>query len=229
MAVRRLLPNSTVANYTTLVTASINSEGLVNGVWVSCVSFTAYSISLKLTVGLCLMPRILNQRFPTDAVAWSISPEVRTRSGDYMDLFITRNTYNPFVAHPTVIYEGKARGGGTWDGILTQLLRYAQTFVIRNGQFIYMVGAMGSGSRFFRYKRGDAIPTTCMFFDPRTRRVSYLDSGRATTYDILTDAGQTAISYFIDEIIANPTPLLHNAVEFDTENSDVQADVEVGK
>ena len=47
---RRLLPSSTAANYAALVAASINTEGLVNGVWVSCVSFTAYSISLKLAV-----------------------------------------------------------------------------------------------------------------------------------------------------------------------------------
>ncbi|KAH9996828.1 hypothetical protein BJV77DRAFT_130685 [Russula vinacea] len=125
------------------------------------------------------MSRILNQRFPTDAVAWSISPEVRTTTGGYIDLFITRNTFTPFVAHPTIIYEGKGAGGATWDNILSQLQGYAEIYVTRNGQFIYMVGAMGRGCRFF--------------------------SGRATTYDISTD--QTAISYFIDQIIANPTPL----------------------
>ncbi|KAF8478535.1 hypothetical protein DFH94DRAFT_60555 [Russula ochroleuca] len=202
---RRLLPNAPAADYNALVTASINSEGLVNGVWVS----------------------IFNQRFPTDAVAWSISPEVRTSTGDRMDIFITRNAYNQFAAHPTVIFEGKANGGETWDNIFAQLLRYAQAFVIRDGQFIYMVGAMGRGCRFFRYKRGDAIPTTCMVYNATTHAVTYIDSGRATTMDISTD--QTAISYFIDEIIAHPTPLLHNAVELDTEHSDVQADVEVGK
>lgn len=227
MAVRRVLPNSVAANYNALVTASINSEGLVNGVWNSYVSFATCSISLKLTVEL--MPRILNQdgRLPTDAAIWSINPEVRTTGGGFIDLFITRNTFNPFVMHPTIIYEGKANGGATWDNILTQVLGYAQTFVTRNGQFIYMIGAMGSGCRFFRYKRGDAIPATCMAFDARSRTVSFLDSGRATTYNILTDAGQTAVCFFIDKILAEPTPLLHNAVEFDTEHADVQAAVEV--
>jgi hypothetical protein len=162
-------------------------------------------ISLELTVELCLVPRIFNQHFPTNAVAWSISPEVRTTAGGLVDLFITRNTYTPFVAHPTIVYEGKANGGDTWANILTQLHRYAETYVTRNGQFIYMVGGMGKGCRFFRYKRGDAIPSTCMAIDPRTGQVIYLDSGRAITYDLSTD--QPAISHFINEIIAHPTPL----------------------
>ncbi|KAF8478533.1 hypothetical protein DFH94DRAFT_60545 [Russula ochroleuca] len=180
---RRLLPNAPAANYNALVTASVGSEGLVNGIWFS----------------------ILNLRFPTDAVAWSISPEVRTSTGEFIDLFITRNTYNPFVAHPTIIFEGKGDGGTTWDRILSQLQGYAEIYVTRNGQFIYMVGAMGKGCRFFRYRKGDAIPTTCMVYNAATHAVTYLDSGRATTLDISTD--QTAISYFIDEIIAHPTPL----------------------
>jgi hypothetical protein len=39
---RRLLPNAPAANYNALVTASVGSEGLVNGIWFSCVSFAMY-------------------------------------------------------------------------------------------------------------------------------------------------------------------------------------------
>jgi hypothetical protein len=162
-------------------------------------------ITLKLTIERCPMHRILNERFPTNAVAWSISPEVRTTTGGYIDLFVTRNTFTPFVGHPTIIYEGKGAGGATWDNILSQLQGYAEIYVTANGQFIYMVGAMGTGCRFFRYRRGDAIATTAMSYNAATHAVTFIDSGRATTYDISTD--QTAISYFIDYIIANPTPL----------------------
>ena len=196
---RRLLPNAPVVDYNELVTASIASEGLVNGIWFSCVSesFPTY-ISQAYPAELCLMARILNQRFPTDAAACSISPEVRTGTGEYIDLFITRNTFTPFVAHPTIIYEGKGDGSTTWDRILSQLQGYAEIYVTRNGQFIYMIGAMGRGCRFFRYRKGDAIATTCMAYNAATHAVTYLDSGRATTYDISTD--QTAISYLIDQI-----------------------------
>lgn len=151
------------------------------------------------------MPRIFNQRFPTGALAWSISPEVRTSRGEYVDLLITRNTSNPFVAHPTIVYEGKSAGGDTFDSIRTQLQKYAVTYVKRNGQFIYMVAARGTGCRFFRYRKGDSMETTCMEYRASSRRVSYLDGGHATTYDISTD--QAAISCFIDEIRAHPTLL----------------------
>jgi hypothetical protein len=40
-----------------------------------------------------------------------------------------------------IIFEGKADGGSTWDRILSQLQGYAEIYVRRNGQFIYMVGA----------------------------------------------------------------------------------------
>ena len=39
---RRLLPNAPVVNYNQLVTGSIASEGLVNGIWFSYVSFATY-------------------------------------------------------------------------------------------------------------------------------------------------------------------------------------------
>jgi hypothetical protein len=147
---------------------------------------------------------ILNQRFPTNAMAWTISPEVRT-GRDYTDLLITRNTYSPFVAHPTIILEGKRDRGSTWDNVGSRLQEYAQTYVRRNGQFIYVVAARGRECRFFRYRKGDVQEMTCMAYNAATQRVSYLDGGRATTLDISTD--QAAISYFIDEIIAHPTPL----------------------
>ena len=151
------------------------------------------------------MSRIFNQRFPTSAVAWSISPEARTSRGDYVDLLIARNTFDPFEAHPTIVYEGKSAHGDPWDKIRSQLWGYAVTYVRRNGQFIYMVGARGTGCRFFRYKKGDLMEWTCMEYKGPTRRVSYLESGHATTYDISTD--QAAISCFMDEIRAHPTPL----------------------
>ena len=214
----RLLPNANPVAYNELVNASINSEGLVNGIWVSCVPFLNFSSHLTLFA----IPRILNFHFPTNAIAWSISPEVRTPPGGRLDLFITRNTYNPFRAHPTVIFEGKSANGDFWDQIRTQLRQYAITYATANGQFIYMIGAKGRGCRFFRYKRGDAIDTTYMAYNPNTRRVSYQDSGLATTSDISTD--QPAILAFIQEILRNPTPLSHIAVEYDTE-PDSQTDV----
>jgi hypothetical protein len=38
----RLLPNANPANHNALVTTSIHSEDLVNGIWFSCVSFAIY-------------------------------------------------------------------------------------------------------------------------------------------------------------------------------------------
>lgn len=153
------------------------------------------------------MPRILNEHLPTNAVEYSINSKFGTSGGNFIDLFITHNTYSPFVAHPSIIYGGKADKAATWDNILTQVFGYAQTFVKTNGKFIYMVGAMGSGCRFFRYKMGDTTPTTSMEYEPKKRLTLFVDTSRATTYDISTDFGQTAVAYFIDYIIANPTPL----------------------
>ena len=170
------------------------------------------------------MPWIFNQRFPTNAVAWSINPGATT-SPDNMSLFITRNEYKTFMQYPTIVFKGESVG--PWDIILNQLRGYAKNHVTSKHQFIYMVGAVGKGCRFFRYKMGEAVPTTCMVYNPATKIVSYKDTTLATTSDIVVD--QEVISCFMDEITSHPVPLLPNDVEFDTERSDVQADVEVGK
>ena len=49
------------------------------------------------------------------------------------------------------------------------------------------------------------METTYVVYKATTRRVSYFDSGRTTTYDISVD--QAAISYFMDGIRAHATPL----------------------
>ena len=124
-------------------------------------------------------------------------------TGDYVDLLIARRKTINLTT--TIVFEGKGDGCSTWDRVLSQLQEYAETYVGCNGRFLYMIGAMGMGCRFFMYRKGDAMEMTYMVYKATTRRVSYLDSGRATAYDISTD--QAAISYFMDGIRAHATPL----------------------
>jgi hypothetical protein len=180
-------------------------------------------VLLKLTVELSEWPRILNQHFPTNAAGWSISPGVTTSMSN-MGLYITRNVYNSFMPYPTIVFKGQSVDAGSWSYVLSQLEGYAKAYVTRDYQFIYMAGAIGKECRFFRYKKGDAVPTTWMVYNLKTKRVSYEDPGTAISSDIVTD--QDAIYHLMDEIISKPVPLFSNIVEFDTEHSDVQADVE---
>ncbi|KAH9996833.1 hypothetical protein BJV77DRAFT_130952 [Russula vinacea] len=189
--------------------------------------FRAWLSSLNISQTYCRTlsdVQDFNQRFPTSAVAWSISPEARTSRGDYVDLLIARNTFDPFEAHPTIVYEGKSAHGDPWDKIRSQLWAYAVTYVRRNGQFIYMVGARGTGCRFFRYKKGD-------LWNGRAWSIKARPAGCRILRVVMQQ-------HMISRPTKQPSPALWtkserilplcNAVEFDTEHLDVQADVEVG-
>jgi hypothetical protein len=148
------------------------------------------------------MPRILTVQFPTNALAWSISPEPSTEQKKFLDLLVTHNTFNPIQQMWTIIYEGKSKNSSDNAGaILTQLVGYGEAHVTQAGKFIYLIGAKGKKCWFYRFKKGDLIETTSMSLSA-TGAVLFKDSGLALEFDIQTD--QNTIVLLLGYIFNNP-------------------------
>ncbi|KAF8170571.1 hypothetical protein BJ912DRAFT_997088 [Pholiota molesta] len=175
-----LIPNADQTSYKRLVAESADKEGLVNGIWNS----------------------ILNARFPTDSLTWTINPEYRTKFG-FIDLLVLRNEIgsNPTRRVSTIIFEGKQSAGDNYEGILHQLVRYTQ---VSRASFVYLVGARGRTCRFWRFTKGSTLSAERMFLDKRGN-VCFKDKGVPHQYDIVDD--QVPIAHLLCWIINNPTPV----------------------
>jgi len=166
--------------YGALVANSIGAEGLVNGIWNA----------------------ILFARFPTAQLVWTINPEYGV-TGGFPDLLVIRNdlNVNPARTAWTVIYEGKSSTGDTYPRILTQLVSY--TASLRNGQFVYLVGARGRTCGFWKYTKGNSQAYQQMSSDG-AGNVRIRDLSTVAEYDVVTQ--QRHIADILLYIINNPPP-----------------------
>lgn len=149
-----------------------------------------------------LTTRILFARFPTGQLAWTINPELQV-SGGFPDLLVIRNNLNPTPIQRswTILYEGKRSNGDTYDRILTQLVSY--TANLRNGQFVYLIGARGGTCGFWRYTKGNSQPDQQMSSNG-AGNVQFRDLSAVQEYDIVTQQGQ--IADMLQYIINHPPP-----------------------
>jgi hypothetical protein len=195
-----LIPNADQPSYARVVAESADKEGLVNGIWNSyAFSDLSYSVSDN---ELFLVTRILNARFPTDSLTWTINPEYRTKFGS-IDLLVLRNEIgsNQTRRVSTIIFEGKQSAGDNYEGILHQLVRYTQ---VSRASFVYLVGARGRTCRFWKFTKGSTLSAERMFLDKRGN-VCFKDKGVPHQYDIIDD--QVPIAHLLCWIINNPTPV----------------------
>jgi hypothetical protein len=174
-----LIPNSDQPSYERLVAESADKEGLVNRIWNSyAFSDLPYGVADN---ELFLVTRILNARFPTDSLTWTINPEYRTKFG-CIDLLVLRNESgsNPTRHVSTIIFEGKQSAGDNYEGILHQLVWYMQ---VSRGLFVYLVGARGRTCHFWKFTKGNMLSAEQMFLDKRGN-VCFKDKGVPHQYDI---------------------------------------------
>ncbi|KIJ28066.1 hypothetical protein M422DRAFT_779197 [Sphaerobolus stellatus SS14] len=168
-----LLPANT-EKYKATVQNAASKEGLVNGVWNA----------------------ILNRRFPTDGLAWTINPEYHTQGG-YPDFLVIHMENSGAYGAWTVLYEGKDASGDSFEKILTQLGGYTKD--LKAGKFVYFIGAKGRACAFWKFTKGNSQETQQM--SVKDKKVQLQNVTTAKQYDLVQD--QTSISIILAYILDN--------------------------
>lgn len=148
--------------------------------------------------------RILNARFPTGGLVWTINPEIHLGNG-FPDLVLLRNNLgvNPVApGRQTIYFEGKnTNSGDTFANILTQLIGYTTGFA--DHQFTYLIGAKGRSCGFWRYTKGRFLEVERMS-STGNGVVTFADISNVQEYDIVLQ--QASIADMLRYIFVNPPP-----------------------